>query len=134
MKPKKTLVAVDLPGRTVFAQIWEVHVGRAKLYLLDTDVVENSRTDRDISARLYEPTSKGRIEQEIILGVGGVRLFKALGVEPALYHLNEGHSAFLLFERIRQLMLINGLDFAAAKEVVRGSTVFTMHTPGPGGQ
>ncbi|QJB56825.1 alpha-glucan family phosphorylase [Pseudodesulfovibrio sp. zrk46] len=130
---EKILVTVDLPGRTVFAQIWEVHVGRAKLYLLDTDIVENSRTDRDICSRLYEPSSTGRIEQEIILGVGGVRLLKALNIEPSIYHLNEGHSAFLLFERIRHLMLIDGVDFATAKEIVRGSTVFTMHTPVPAG-
>jgi len=130
---EKVLVTVDLPGRTVFAQIWEVHVGRAKLYLLDTDIVENSRSDRDISSRLYDPSSKGRIEQEIILGVGGVRLLKALNIEPSIYHLNEGHSAFLLFERIRQLMLLGGVDFITAKEIIRGSTVFTMHTPVPAG-
>jgi len=130
---EKTLVTVDLPGRTVFAQIWQVHVGRATLYLLDTDVVENSRPDRDISSRLYDPSSKGRIEQEIILGVGGIRLLKALDIDPAIYHLNEGHSAFLLFERLRQLMLIESVDFATAKEIVRGSTVFTMHTPVPAG-
>lgn len=130
---EKIMVTVDLPGRTVFAQIWEVHVGRARLYLLDTDVVENSRTDRDITSRLYDPTSKGRIEQEIILGVGGVRMLTALGIAPSVYHLNEGHSAFLLFERIRHLMLLDGLSFATAKEVVRGTTVFTMHTPVPAG-
>ncbi|WP_243545719.1 alpha-glucan family phosphorylase [Pseudodesulfovibrio tunisiensis] len=130
---ERILVTVDMPGRTVYAQIWEVRVGRAKLYLLDTDVAENSRTDRDIAARLYEPSSKGRIEQEIVLGVGGVRLLKALNIEPSIHHLNEGHSAFLLFERIRQLMFLDGLDFATAKEVVRGSTVFTMHTPVPAG-
>ncbi|WP_319466438.1 alpha-glucan family phosphorylase [uncultured Pseudodesulfovibrio sp.] len=130
---EKILVAVDLPGRTVFAQIWEVHVGRAKLYLLDTDIVENSRSDRDITSRLYDPSSKGRIEQEIILGVGGVRLLQAQKIVPSIYHLNEGHSAFLLFERIRQLMLMDGVDFATAKEIVRGSTVFTMHTPVPAG-
>ena len=129
----KILISVDLPGRTVYAQIWEVHVGRARLYLLDTDVVENSRSDRDITARLYEPSSKGRIEQEIVLGVGGVRMLTALGIEPSIYHLNEGHSAFLLFERIRHLMLIEGVDLATAKEIVRGSTVFTMHTPVPAG-
>ncbi|MCJ2164565.1 MULTISPECIES: alpha-glucan family phosphorylase [unclassified Pseudodesulfovibrio] len=129
----KILVTVELPGRTVYAQIWEVHVGRAKLYLLDTDVVENSRSDRDITSRLYDPTAKIRIEQEIILGIGGVRMLKALNITPSVYHLNEGHSAFLLFERIRHLMLIEGMDFATAKEIVRGSTAFTMHTPVPAG-
>ena len=126
-------VAVDMPGRTVHAQVWEVRVGRAILFLLDTDVTENSRSDRDICSKLYEPSSKGRIEQEIVLGVGGVRMLGALGIDPALYHLNEGHSAFLLFERIRQLMQDKGVDFATAKEIVRGSTVFTMHTPVPAG-
>jgi len=130
---EKILVAVELPGRTVQAQIWEVHVGRATLYLLDTDITENSRTDRDICSKLYEPSSKGRIEQEIILGVGGIRMLRALSIEPSIYHLNEGHSAFLLFERVRQLMQNEGLDFATAKEIVRGSTVFTMHTPVPAG-
>jgi len=130
---ERILVTVDLPGRKVYAQIWEVRVGRAKLYLLDTDVVENSRPDRDIASRLYEPSSKGRIEQEIVLGVGGIRLLNALDIEPSIYHLNEGHSAFLLFERIRQLMLRDNVDFASAKEIVRGSTVFTMHTPVPAG-
>jgi phosphorylase/glycogen(starch) synthase len=130
---EKVMITVNLPGRTVYAQIWEVHVGRARLYLLDTDVVENSRSDRDITSKLYDPTSKGRIEQEIILGVGGVRLLTALDVTPSVYHLNEGHSAFLLFERIRHLMLIDGTDFATAKEIVRGNTVFTMHTPVPAG-
>ena len=130
---EKILVSVELPGRTVFAQIWEVHVGRAKLYLLDTDVTENSRSDRDIASRLYEPSSKGRIEQEIVLGVGGVRMLTALGISPSIYHLNEGHSAFLLFERIRHLMLLDGVELAAAREIVHGSTVFTMHTPVPAG-
>ena len=130
---ERILVTVDLPGRTVYAQIWEVRVGRAKLYLLDTDVVENSRSDRDIADRLYEPSSKGRIEQEIVLGIGGVRMLLALGVEPSLYHLNEGHSAFLLFERIRQLMLSENVSFGTAREIVRASTVFTMHTPVPAG-
>lgn len=130
---EKVLISVDLPGRTVYAQIWEVHVGRAKLYLLDTDVVENSRSDRDITSRLYEPSSKGRIEQEIVLGVGGVRMLTALGIEPSIHHLNEGHSAFLLFERLRRLVLIKGLDLPTAKEIIRGSTVFTMHTPVPAG-
>jgi phosphorylase/glycogen(starch) synthase len=130
---EKVMITVNLPGRVVYAQIWEVRVGRARLYLLDTDVVENSRSDRDITSKLYDPTSKGRIEQEIILGVGGVRLLTALDVTPSVFHLNEGHSAFLLFERIRQLMILDGLDFPTAKEIVRGNTVFTMHTPVPAG-
>ncbi|WP_285905247.1 alpha-glucan family phosphorylase [Pseudodesulfovibrio pelocollis] len=129
----RIMVTVDLPGRTVYAQVWEIRVGRAKLYLLDTDVPENSRADRDIAAKLYEPSSKGRIEQEIVLGVGGVRMFQTLDIVPAIYHLNEGHSAFLLFERVRQLMRLDGVDFSTAKEIVRGSTVFTMHTPVPAG-
>ncbi|WP_018124450.1 alpha-glucan family phosphorylase [Desulfovibrio oxyclinae] len=130
---ERILVTVDLPGRQVFAQIWEVRVGRASLYLLDTDVMENSRPDRDIAARLYEPSSKGRIEQEIILGIGGVRLLNALEIEPSIFHLNEGHSAFMLLERIRQLMVMEGMEFSEAKEAVRGATVFTMHTPVPAG-
>jgi glycogen phosphorylase/synthase len=132
-KDERFLISVDFPGRKVYAQVWKANVGRSKLYLLETDIEENARADRDITSRLYEPTSRERIEQEIILGIGGVRLLSALGIKPSIYHLNEGHSAFLLIERIRQLMKQEGLDYSTAKEYVKGSTVFTMHTPVPAG-
>ncbi|MBU1626571.1 alpha-glucan family phosphorylase, partial [bacterium] len=130
---EKLLIPIVMPGRVVYAQVWKARVGRINLYYLETDIEENSRADRDITSRLYEPRSRERIEQEIILGIGGVKLLNALGIEPSIYHLNEGHSAFLLIERIRQLMQSDGLDFYTAKEVVKSSTVFTMHTPVPAG-
>jgi phosphorylase/glycogen(starch) synthase len=122
-------ISLELPGRTLFANIWEVHVGRVSLYLLDTDVPRNTLQDRKITERLYCAEPRTRIEQEILLGMGGVRLLKKLGIPPRVYHINEGHSAFLLFERIGSLMTEEGLSFDEANEVVRGSTVFTTHTP-----
>jgi len=122
-------ITLDLPGRTLYANIWEVHVGRVSLYLLDTDTPRNTSQDRKITERLYCAEQRTRIEQEILLGMGGVRVLKRLGIRPRVYHINEGHSAFLLFERIGALMTEEGLSFEEAYEVVRGSTVFTTHTP-----
>ena len=122
-------ISLELPGRTLFANIWEVHVGRVSLYLLDTDVPRNTPQDRKITERLYCAEPRTRIEQEILLGMGGVRLLKKLGIRPRVYHINEGHSAFLLFERIGSLMTEEGLSLDEATEIVRGSTVFTTHTP-----
>jgi glycogen phosphorylase/synthase len=122
-------ISLDLPGRTLFANIWEVHVGRVSLYLLDTDVPRNTPQDRKITERLYHAEPRTRIEQEILLGMGGIRVLKRLGIRPRVYHINEGHSAFLLFERIGSLMTEEGLSFEEASELVRGSTVFTTHTP-----
>ncbi len=122
-------ISLELPGRTLFANIWEVHVGRVSLYLLETDVPRNTPQDRRITDRLYCAEPRTRIEQEILLGMGGVRVLKRLGIRPRVYHINEGHSAFLLFERIGSLMTEEGLSFDEANEVVRGSTVFTTHTP-----
>lgn len=122
-------ISIELPGRTLFANIWEVQVGRISLYLLDTDVPRNTPQDRKITERLYCADPRTRIEQEILLGMGGVRLLRKLGLRPRVYHINEGHSAFLLFERIGSLMTEEGLSFDEASEIVRGSTVFTTHTP-----
>jgi phosphorylase/glycogen(starch) synthase len=122
-------VSIDLPGRTLYARIWEIKVGRVSLFLLDSDVSKNTVQDRRITARLYPADQRTRIEQEILLGRGGVRLLEKLGVNPRVYHINEGHSAFLIFERITTLMTDEGLSFDEAAEVVRGSTVFTTHTP-----
>ncbi|MGV8081542.1 MAG: alpha-glucan family phosphorylase [Syntrophales bacterium] len=122
-------ITLELPGRTLYANIWEIKVGRVSLYLLDTDVPGNTLQDRSITARLYGADPRVRIEQEILLGAGGVRLLKKLGIRPRVYHINEGHSAFLIFERIADLMTGEGLSFEEASEVVRGSTVFTTHTP-----
>jgi phosphorylase/glycogen(starch) synthase len=122
-------VDVKLPGRTLFAQIWVVNVGRINLYLMDTDIPENTPDDRRITARLYEADRDMRIRQEILLGIGGVRMLNKLGVTPACFHMNEGHSAFLIIERIRHLVQENGLTFQEAGEIVRGSNLFTTHTP-----
>lgn len=125
-------VSVNLAGRSVHARIWHVRVGRIPLYLLDTDVDENDPWDRELSARLYSGDSEMRIRQEIMLGVGGVRALDALGIAPSVWHMNEGHSAFLTLECIRQ-RVANGMDFEQAAEEVRRGTVFTTHTPVPAG-
>jgi len=122
-------ISLELPGRTLYANIWEVKVGRVSLYLLNTDVPGNTVQDRKITERLYHADQRIRIEQEILLGMGGVRLIKKLGIRPRVYHINEGHSAFLIFERIADLMAEEGLSLDESTEIVRGSTVFTTHTP-----
>ncbi len=122
------VVAVPLGNRTVLATVWRVRVGRVNLYLLDTSLEENAPWDRDLSARLYGGDHDTRVQQEIVLGIGGVRALKALGVEPAVYHLNEGHAAFAVLQRIRDLCE-QGWSFDAALEEVRRTTVFTTHTP-----
>ena len=126
---EEVTIFVDLPGRRVYAKVWEIHVGRVRLYLMDTDVPQNAPADRELGARLYSADPEQRISQEIILGIGGVRTLHALGIRPAVYHLNEGHSAFLGLERIRLLMKEEGLSFDEALEVVRATSLFTTHTP-----
>ncbi len=122
-------IELDLPGRKLFAQAWRVRVGRVSLYLLDTDTPKNTPADRRITARLYEADRDCRLRQEILLGMGGVRLLRALAVRPAAWHMNEGHSAFLILERIRILVAERGLSFETARELVSGSNIFTTHTP-----
>lgn len=126
-------VYVDLPGRKVYAQIWKANVGRIQLYYLDANIEENSVEDRDITAQLYGGNLETRIQQEILLGIGGIKALKKLGIKPTIYHMNEGHSAFLSLERIRQLMIDDKLDRKTAREVVFSSNVFTTHTPVPAG-
>jgi starch phosphorylase len=126
------IVAVPLGNRTVLAAVWRVRLGRVKLYLLDTDLDENAPWDRELSARLYGGDRETRIQQEIILGIGGVRALKAMGSSPAAWHLNEGHAAFVVLQRIRDL-IEKGETFESALEEVRQSTIFTTHTPVPAG-
>ena len=126
-------VDVDLPGRKVYAQIWKANVGRIQLYYLDANIEENSVEDRDITAQLYGGNLETRIQQEILLGIGGIKALKKLGIKPTIYHMNEGHSAFLSLERMRQLMIDDKLDRKTAREVVFSSNVFTTHTPVPAG-
>jgi starch phosphorylase len=129
----EVVVDVELPGRTVFAKVWKVSVGRIPVYLLDTDIDRNTPEDRRFSAQLYGGDQDMRISQEIILGIGGVRALRALGVSPSAWHMNEGHSAFLGLERIRELVQYNGVILFEALEAVDGSTIFTTHTPVPSG-
>ena len=129
---KPCITAVPLGDRTVLAAVWRVRIGRVKLYLLDTDLEENAPWDRELSARLYGGDRETRVQQEIILGIGGVRALKLLGSDPAVFHLNEGHAAFVVLQRIRDLIEC-GSSFDAALEEIRQTTVFTTHTPVPAG-
>ncbi len=125
-------VSIELPGREVIARLWEIRVGRVPLYLLDTNIEANAPSDRKLSARLYNSDLDLRISQEILLGVGGVRALRKLGYHPHVWHLNEGHSAFLEVERARELVQ-EGHTFEEAREMLRASSVFTTHTPVPAG-
>src|SRR5579884_2132115 len=126
-------VAVEYPGRRCVAQIWRIDVGRAPLYLLDANVPENGPHDRQVTTRLYQGDLDMRIRQEVLLGVGGVRALAALGREPTVCHMNEGHAAFLAIERIRRLMTERKLSFHEAREIAAAGNVFTTHTPVPAG-
>ncbi|MGE5680979.1 MAG: alpha-glucan family phosphorylase [Bacillota bacterium] len=132
---KKNPVKISLafPNRSVYFQIWRLDVGRTPLYLLDTNVNENNEEDRKITRTLYGGNSETRIQQEIILGIGGLRALHALGMKPMVCHMNEGHSAFLSLERIRDLIANDGLSFEEAKELGYYSNIFTTHTPVPAG-
>lgn len=126
-------ISVDYPGRKVYARIWRVTVGRVPLYLLDTNIEPNAPHDQDICDRLYGGDIDMRIQQEMMLGIGGIRMLRALGLHPSAYHLNEGHSAFLALERIRMLMDDHNLSFSEAQQVAQASQLFTTHTPVPAG-
>ncbi|HUO20187.1 MAG TPA: alpha-glucan family phosphorylase [Steroidobacteraceae bacterium] len=121
-------VSVRIAGRDVVARAWKAQAGRAAVYLLDTNCAENAPSDRDITHRLYGGDDSTRIRQEMILGIGGVRALRALGLTPAVWHLNEGHAAFLILELLRE-HLAAGLPFNAALEAVAADCVFTTHTP-----
>jgi starch phosphorylase len=124
------IIQVEYPGRNVYARVWRIQVGTIPLYLLDTNIDLNPNPyDHDITDELYGGDLDMRIHQEMMLGIGGLRMLQALGYEPTAYHLNEGHSAFLILERIRQLIEQKGLTFAQAKQVALSTQVFTTHTP-----
>lgn len=128
------IIDLDFPEGKVYAQVWRMEIGRVHLFLLDTNIEKNTNpVYRDITDQLYGGTRETRIQQEIILGIGGIRALKAIGIEPEVLHLNEGHAAFALFERIRLLMKKFHIDFRSAKQIVIGSSVFTTHTPVPAG-
>jgi starch phosphorylase len=129
---KRVIARVDINDRVVGIGVWLVQVGRVNLYLMDTNLEENSPGDRQLSARLYTADREQRLQQEIILGIGGVRVLRALNIEPAVWHANEGHTAFMTLERIREQMA-NGVPFDEAAQRVQSTTVFTTHTPVPAG-
>jgi starch phosphorylase len=127
------LISVRILDREVFAKIWQLQVGRVSLYLLDTETPENNAEDRLITAELYGGDLEMRMRQEIMLGIGGVKALSALGIEADVFHMNEGHSAFLALERIRLNVVERKLDFYSALQVVAAANVFTTHTPVPAG-
>lgn len=127
------IVTVPLPGREVALRIWHIQVGRVPLYLLDANIPQNAPHDREITAQLYGGDQHTRIQQEIVLGIGGIRALRALGRMPTVCHMNEGHAAFTGLERIRLLMEEHKLDFATALEAVKAGSCFTTHTPVPAG-
>jgi starch phosphorylase len=126
-------VRVDLPDNAVFCKVWKASVGRIPLYLLDTNLQENSPADREITSKLYGGGTEMRIKQEIVLGIGGLRALEALNVIPTVFHMNEGHSAFLALERIRVFLENSSLTFDEARQQVMATNVFTTHTPVPAG-
>ncbi len=129
---ERLIIQVNLEGRTIHVAVWQVLVGRVTLYLMDTDVEPNAPWDRELSAHLYGGNQEMRILQEIILGIGGVRVLRALGLNPTVWHANEGHAAFLTVERLLEYRQ-SGMSFKDAIEAVKASTVFTTHTPVPAG-
>ena len=129
---RNLLVSVDFPDREVKARVWQLTVGRVKLYLLDTDISENDPADRPITSQLYVRGRDMRLCQEAVLGIGGARILREMKIKPAVWHMNEGHSALLLIERIREL-LKEGRSWEEASGIVRANTAFTTHTPVPAG-
>ena len=130
---EKIMVSVDLAGEEVFIQTWKAQIGRNTLYLLDTNVEKNSKRYQDLTARLYGGDRTMRIEQEIVLGIGGIRLLNALKLRPTSYHMNEGHSGFFQLERVLNAMKEKELSFEEAKVLCSSNCVFTTHTPVPAG-
>ncbi|MEA3478886.1 MAG: alpha-glucan family phosphorylase [Bacteroidota bacterium] len=126
-------VSLALPGRTLYAKVWKVMVGRIPLYLLDSDISDNNERDRAITHQLYGGDHENRLKQELLLGVGGIRMLETLGVKAKIYHCNEGHAAFIGIERLRRYVQSLKLNFDQALEVVRSTTLFTTHTPVPAG-
>jgi len=129
---REVVVEVELPGRTIYAKVYRIQVGRIALFLMDTDIHPNSPQDRELSARLYGGDQEMRVAQEIVLGIGGVRALRQLGISPTVWHMNEGHSAFLVLELARELVQ-KGTPFAEAMQQIQSESVFTTHTPVPAG-
>jgi starch phosphorylase len=126
----EVVVEIELAGRMTYAKVYRVQVGRIPIFLMDTDIHPNSEQNRELLARLYAGDDEMRVAQEMILGVGGVRALRQLGINPTVWHMNEGHAAFLVLELMRELVA-QGKPFDSAMREVQSRTVFTMHTPGP---
>ena len=127
-------IYVKFEKRKVYLKVWQINVGRIKLYLLDSDIDENTPEDREVTLRLYGGDQEMRIKQEIILGMGGTNLLtRALGLNPTVYHMNEGHSAFLILELMKNIIKEKKVSFEVAKDIASSKTVFTTHTPVPAG-
>jgi len=126
-------ISVPFPDRDVFVRVWEARVGNIRLYLLDSHTDENTPEDQQLTLQLYGGDESTRISQEMLLGIGGVRVLEALNLAPTVWHINEGHAAFQILERCRRTMAVAGLDFEAALEAVAAATLFTTHTPVPAG-
>src|SRR5208282_1922954 len=127
------MVEIQTRGGPICAKVWRVKVGRCDLLLLDSNVAGNAPEDRELTSRLYGGDTRTRIRQELLLGVGGIRALKAMGITPSVLHLNEGHSAFAVLEAIRSRMEDEGLSFDQAAPLVSREVVFTTHTPVPAG-
>ncbi|MFA6676115.1 MAG: alpha-glucan family phosphorylase [Bacteroidales bacterium] len=126
-------ISVAFPGRNINARLWKVEVGRTDLYLLDTDYEDNLPEDRQVSYHLYGGDWENRLKQELVLGIGGIRAMRALGIDADIYHCNEGHAAFVGLERLNEYINNDNLSFDEALELVRASSLFTTHTPVPAG-
>ncbi|MCP5050176.1 MAG: glycosyltransferase family 1 protein [bacterium] len=126
-------INVELPGRILYLKVWKLSVGRVSIFLMDSNIEKNSENDRKLTAQLYGGGREFRLEQEIILGIGGIRLLDRLGIDVDVIHMNEGHSSFAIFERTKLFMQKHGLSFDQAMEVTRKTAVFTTHTPVPAG-
>lgn len=133
-KGEDIYIYIKFPKRRLYLKVWQINVGRVKLYLLDSDIDKNNPEDRDVTLRLYGGDQEMRIRQEIVLGMGGTNLLtRALGLKPTVYHMNEGHSAFLILELIKNLIKEKQVSFEVAKDIASSKTVFTTHTPVPAG-
>ncbi len=127
------IIFVKFPRRRLYLKVWQVNVGRVKLYLLDSDIDENNPEDRDVTLKLYGGDQEMRIRQEIVLGMAGVSLLRTLGLNPTVYHMNEGHSAFLTLELTKDIIEEKHVSFDIARDITTSKTVFTTHTPVPAG-
>ena len=132
-KGEDLTIYVKFPKRRLYLKVWQINVGRVKLYLLDSDIEKNHEEDRDVTLRLYGGDQEMRIRQEIVLGMAGVNLLKTLELNPTVYHMNEGHSAFLNLEIIKNIIKEKQVSFEVAKDIASSKTVFTTHTPVPAG-